>query len=56
MDRLDARYYRLVGVLLRNKMAVLAGAFCTLVMGAAFYKVIGSEMMPLGSSAQATSG
>ena len=53
MDRLDARYYRLVRILLRNKALVLACAFGTLVIGAGFYRVIGSEMMPLADQGQA---
>jgi len=53
IDRLDDGYCRLIRVLLRNKGLVLAGAVSTIVIGAAFYNLIGSEMMPLADTGQA---
>jgi len=53
LDHLDARYQRLVRVLLRNKFCVVAAAVCTVVIGFGFYHFIGSEMMPLADVGQA---
>lgn len=53
LDRLDARYERLVRTLLRNKFTVIAGAVCTIIIGFGFYHFIGSEMMPLADVGQA---
>ncbi len=53
LDRLDARYERVVLALLRNKATVIAGAVCTIIVGFGFYNFIGSEMMPLADVGQA---
>ena len=53
LNRMDARYERFVGTLLRHKATVIVAALCTIVVGTGFYKVLGSEMMPLADVGQA---
>jgi HAE1 family hydrophobic/amphiphilic exporter-1 len=53
LERMDERYERFVGVLLRNKTTVVAAALCTIAIGFGFYNFIGSEMMPLADVGQA---
>lgn len=53
LERLDTRYQKFVGLLLKNKTSVIAVAICTIAIGVGFYHYIGSEMMPLADIGQA---
>jgi HAE1 family hydrophobic/amphiphilic exporter-1 len=53
LDRLEAGYGRLIAWMLRNRFVNLARIFSTIILGFAFYQLIGSEMMPLADVGQA---
>lgn len=53
LEGLDARYERLVLLLLGQRVGVITAALCTIILGLTFYHFIGSEMMPLADVGQA---
>jgi len=53
LDRLEARYRTGLAWSIRNRLVVLAAAVATILIGAALYPRIGSEMMPLADVSQA---
>jgi HAE1 family hydrophobic/amphiphilic exporter-1 len=53
LDRLDAAYHRVTLLLLRRRFAVVCAAVCAIIVGTGFYRLIGSEMMPLADIGQA---
>jgi HAE1 family hydrophobic/amphiphilic exporter-1 len=54
LDRLEAGYARLISWLLNHRFVTFAGVLATLFVGFAFYYFIGSEMMPLADTGQAS--
>ena len=54
LDRLEVGYKRTIGWLLGHRFLTFAGALTTLVIGFTFYYFIGSEMMPLADTGQAS--
>jgi HAE1 family hydrophobic/amphiphilic exporter-1 len=53
LDRSEQRYGKLVGWSLNNRFTVVAIAAAAIIIGSAFYNLIGSEMMPLADVGQA---
>jgi hydrophobic/amphiphilic exporter-1 (mainly G- bacteria), HAE1 family len=53
LDRLETGYGRLIAWMLKNRFVTLTAIFATLILGFAFYQLIGSEMMPLADVGQA---
>jgi hydrophobic/amphiphilic exporter-1 (mainly G- bacteria), HAE1 family len=54
LDRLERGYGRLIGWLLKHRFANLTRVAATLIIGCAFYYFLGSEMMPLADTGQAS--
>ena len=54
LDRMEAGYGRLIGWLLRHRFANFTRVLATLILGFSFYYFIGSEMMPLADTGQAS--
>lgn len=54
LDRLEGGYARTIRWLLRHRFANFARVLATLVLGFTFYYFIGSEMMPLADTGQAS--
>ncbi|MHB8636683.1 MAG: efflux RND transporter permease subunit, partial [Fimbriimonadaceae bacterium] len=54
LDRLEVAYRRAIAWLLEHRFLTFVGALATLVIGFTFYNFIGSEMMPLSDTGQAS--
>lgn len=54
LDRLEAAYGRTIDWLLKHRFANFTRVMATLILGGAFYYFIGSEMMPLADTGQAS--
>ena len=54
LDRLEKAYARSIGWLLKHRFANFARVTVTLIVGFSFYYFIGSEMMPLADTGQAS--
>jgi HAE1 family hydrophobic/amphiphilic exporter-1 len=54
LDKLDSGYGRLIRVALRHRFTVLCGVAGVLIIGFSFYNFLGSEMMPLADTGQAS--
>lgn len=54
LDRLEAGYARTIDWLLKHRFANFTRVMATLILGGAFYYFIGSEMMPLADTGQAS--
>lgn len=54
LDKLDNGYGRLIRVTLRHRFTVLCAAAGLLIIGFTFYNFLGSEMMPLADTGQAS--
>jgi HAE1 family hydrophobic/amphiphilic exporter-1 len=54
LDRLERGYSRLIGWLLKHRFVNFTRVLATLVIGFTFYYFIGSEMMPLADTGQAS--
>lgn len=54
LDRMEAGYRRLIDWLLKHRLANFTRVLATLIVGFSFYYFIGSEMMPLADTGQAS--
>ena len=54
LDRLESGYRRLIDWLLKHRFANFTRVLATLILGFSFYYFIGSEMMPLADTGQAS--
>ena len=54
LDRLERGYQRAIGWLIKHRFANFTRVAATLILGCAFYYFIGSEMMPLADTGQAS--
>ncbi len=54
LDRMEAGYGRMIAWLLEHRFANFARVLATLIIGFTFYYFIGSEMMPLADTGQAS--
>jgi len=54
LDRLENGYRNLIGWLLKHRFANFTRVLATLILGFSFYYFIGSEMMPLADTGQAS--
>ncbi len=54
LDRMEAGYRRLIDWLLQHRFANFTRVLATLILGFSFYYFIGSEMMPLADTGQAS--
>lgn len=54
LDRMEAGYGRLIDWLLKHRFANFTRVLATLILGFSFYYFIGSEMMPLADTGQAS--
>ena len=54
LDRMEAGYRRLIDWLLKHRLANFTRVLATLILGFGFYYFLGSEMMPLADTGQAS--